>query len=120
MHWIKFPGALYLSLWFLSLWFLSFFRPIACQRAASATTSTTSISVHLRLSVVPFFVFMLVPSFEICRAKDPLCHTETHVIDHQILTKGRKALQYNNLRAFVTRCGAITCDTVWPVHVLLF
>ena len=80
---------------------------------------TISIRVHLRLSVVPFFVFILVLSCEICRAKNPLCHTEPQLIDYQALTKHRKALQHNNLRAVVTHCGAMTCDTVWLVVVML-
>ena len=80
---------------------------------------TISMRVHLRLSVVPFFVFIQVPSCEICRATNPLCHTEPQVIDYQLLTKHRKTLQHNNLRAIVNHCGAMTCDTVWPVIVML-
>jgi len=52
-----------------------------------------SIRVHPRLSVVPFFMFIFVPFLEIRRANNPLCHTETQVIDYQALTKHRKALQ---------------------------
>jgi len=80
---------------------------------------TIAIRVHLRLSVVPFFVFILVPSCEICRAKNPLCHSEPQVLDYQLLTKHRKALQYNDLRNCVSLCGTMTCDTVWPVLVIL-
>jgi len=80
---------------------------------------TISIRAHLRLSVVPFFVFILVPFLEIRRANNPLCHTETQVIDYQLLTKHRKALQHNDLRWFVTHCGTRACDTLWPVIVML-
>jgi len=80
---------------------------------------TIAICVHLRLSVVPFFVFILVPFLEIRRVNNPLCHIEPYVIDYQLLTKHRKALQYKDLRLFITHCGTRTCDTVWPTVVML-
>ena len=64
-------------------------------------------------------MFIFVPFLEIRRANNPLCHSEPQVIDYQALTKHRKALQSNHLRAIVTHCGAMTCDTVWLVLVML-